>query len=82
MFSRPSRFFASARPSHICPGARPNRQRLKKTNHYAERVSLDCERLEDRRVLSTYTVEILDRQNLVPAQVENQIRAAAEPNCR
>jgi hypothetical protein len=55
---------------------------LKKTNHYAERVSLDCERLEDRRVLSTYTVEILDRQNLVPAQVENQIRAAAEPNCR
>ena len=78
MFSRPSRFSASARPSHICPGARPHRQLLKKTNHYAERVSLDCERLEDRRVLSAYTVEILDRQNLVPLQVENQMRAAAD----
>lgn len=38
---------------------------------------LGIESLEDRRVLSAYTVEILDRQNLVPLQVENQMRAAA-----
>jgi hypothetical protein len=41
------------------------------------KTKLSVESLEDRRVLSTYTVEILDRQNLVPLQVENQIRAAA-----
>lgn len=41
-------------------------------------MKLGMERLEDRKVLSAYTVQILDQQNLVPSQVETQMRAASD----
>lgn len=39
--------------------------------------ALGFESLEGRRVLSAWTVEILDQKNLVPTQVESQMRSAA-----
>lgn len=41
------------------------------------KTQLGIESLENRLALSAYTVEILDRQNLVSPQLENQMRAAA-----
>ena len=39
---------------------------------------LQIERLEDRTVFSAYTVQVLDTKNLIPATVEDQMRAAGD----
>lgn len=41
------------------------------------KTQLGIESLENRLALSAYTVEILDRQNLVPSWVEDRMRIAA-----